>query len=67
MSEGLWGPAVSGGRDEIEGVPSSGERMLRKQVSALQVGPSSHQFARTPCTDTHSGSILAALHTVHKR
>ncbi|KAK9908173.1 hypothetical protein WJX75_003735 [Coccomyxa subellipsoidea] len=37
MSEGLWGPAVSGGRDEIEGVPSSGERMLRKQVSALQV------------------------------
>lgn len=38
MSEGLWGATVTGGRDDIEAMPSSSERVLRKQVSALQVG-----------------------------
>ncbi|EIE21448.1 hypothetical protein COCSUDRAFT_53993 [Coccomyxa subellipsoidea C-169] len=37
MSEGLWGATVTGGRDDIEAMPSSSERVLRKQVSALQV------------------------------
>ncbi len=48
VSEGLWSTTVTEARDELEVLPSNVERMLRKQVSALQVWPLVSPF---PCME----------------
>ncbi|BDA44674.1 hypothetical protein COCOBI_06-1520 [Coccomyxa sp. Obi] len=57
VSEGLWSTSVTDARDELEVLPSNVERMLRKQVSALQVQLS---VTRTELDDALKTSRRAA-------